>query len=167
MFDAPFVFGDAPFWALFSLIVFIGIMVYLKVPGWMTSSLDRRAAGIRSELDQARKLREEAQALLADYQRRAREAEVEAEEIIDQAKREAEALSVEAKKRTEEYVAGRTKVAEQKIAQAEVQALQEVRALSANVAVAAAEKILGAKAKGEAGAALIDKAIGEVRAKLN
>ncbi len=167
MFDAPFVFGDAPFWALFSLIVFIGIMIYLKVPGWMTSSLDKRAAGIRSELDQARRLREEAQALLADYQRRAREAEAEAEEIIDQAKREAEALSVEARKRMEEYVAGRTRMAEQKIAQAEVQALQEVRALSADVAIAAAEKLLAARTKGEAGDALIDKAIGEVRSKLN
>jgi len=167
MFDAPFVIGDAPFWALFSLIVFLGLMIYLKVPGWVASSLDRRAAGIRTELDQARKLREEAQALLADYQRRAREAEVEAEEIIDQARREAEALSVEAKKRMEEYVAGRTKMAEQKIAQAEVQALDEVRALSADVAIAAAEKLLAERTKGEAGAALIDKAIGEVRSKLN
>ena len=158
---------DAPFWALVSLIIFLGLMVYLKVPGQITTALDRRAAGIRNELDQARRLREEAQALLADYQRRAREAEVEAEEIIDQAKREAEALSVEAKKRMEEYVAGRTKLAEQKIAHAEAQALQEVQALSADVAVGAAEKILAAKTKGAVGAQLIDKAIGEVRTKLN
>ncbi len=158
---------DAPFWALIALVVFFGIVIYLKVPGMTTSVLDRRAAGIRYEIDQARKLREDAQALLADYQRRAREAEVEAEEIIDQARREAEALSVEARKRMEEYVAGRTKLAEQKIAQAENQAVQEVRALSADVAIAAAEKLLAARIKGEAGAALIDKAIGEVRSKLN
>jgi F-type H+-transporting ATPase subunit b len=158
---------DAPFWALISLVVFLGIIVYLKVPRMTTSALDKRAAGIRYELDQARKLREDAQALLADYQRRAREAEVEAEEIIDQARREAEALSVEARKRMEEYVAGRTRLAEQKIAQAENQAVQEVRALSADVAIAAAEKLLTARVKGEAGAALIDKAIGEVRSKLN
>ncbi len=158
---------DAPFWALVSLIIFLGLMVYLKVPGQITTALDRRAAGIRNELDQARKLREEAQALLADYQRRAREAEVEAEEIIDQAKREAEALSVEAKKHMAEYVASRTRIAEQKIAQAEIQALQEVRALSADVAIAAAEKLLAARTKGEGGAALIDKAIGDVRSKLN
>ena len=158
---------DAPFWALVSLIVFIGLMVYLKVPGQITSALDRRAGSIRNELDQARRLREEAQALLADYQRRAREAEVEAEEIIDQAKREAGALAAEAKKRMEEYVAGRTKLAEQKIVQAEAQALQEVRALSADVAISAAEKILAARTKGAAGAALIDQAIGEVRTKLN
>lgn len=167
MFDAPFVWGDAPFWALFSLIVFVGLMIYLKVPGQMSGALDRRAQSIRDELEQARRLREEAQGLLADYQRRAREAEVEAAEIIDQARREAEALAIDARKRMEEYVAGRTKVAEQKIAQAEAQALQEVRALSADVAVSAAEKLLSARTKGEAGAALIDKAIGEVRAKLH
>ena len=158
---------DAPFWALVSLIVFLGILVYLKVPGQITAALDKRAQSIRNELDQTRKLREEAKALLADYQRRAREAEVEAEEIIDQAKREADALGVEAKKRIAEYVAGRTRLAEQKIAQAETQALLEVRALSADVAIAAAEKLLTARAKGEGGAALIDKAIGEVRSKLN
>ncbi len=167
MFDAPFVWFDAPFWALFSLIVFIGIMIYLKVPGQITASLDRRAEGIREELDQARRLREEAQALLAEYQRKAREAEAEAEEIIDQAKREAEALSAEAHKRMEEYVAGRTKLAEQKITQAEAQALQEVRALSADVAIAAAEKVLGRHMQGATAASLIDKAIDEVKSKLN
>ncbi len=158
---------EAPFWALVSLIIFLGIVVYLKVPGQLTSSLDKRAQGIRDELDQARKLREEAQALLAEYQRKAREAEAEAEEIIDQAKREAEALAGEAQKRMEEYVVSRTRMAEQKIAQAEAQAIQEVRALSADVAVAAAETILAGQVKGEAGAALIDEAIGEVKAKLN
>jgi F-type H+-transporting ATPase subunit b len=158
---------DAPFWALVALIIFFGVVIYLKVPGTLTSALDTRAQGIRVELDQARRLREEAQALLAEYQRKAREAEGEAEEIIDQARREAEALSAEAKKRTEEYVAGRTRLAEQKISQAEAQALQEVRALSADVAVAAAEKILAAKVKGATGAELVEKAIGEVRSKLN
>jgi F-type H+-transporting ATPase subunit b len=158
---------DAPFWALVALIIFFGVVIYLKVPGTLTSALDKRAQGIRDELDQARRLREEAQALLAEYQRKAREAEGEAEEIIDQARREAEALSAEAKKRTEEYVAGRTRLAEQKISQAEAQALQEVRALSADVAVAAAEKILAAKVKGATGAELVEKAIAEVRSKLN
>lgn len=158
---------DAPFWALVSLIIFLGIVVYLKVPGQITGSLDKRAAAIRNELDQARRLREEAQALLADYQRRAREAEVETEEIIDQAKREAEALAVEAKARIEEYVAGRTRLAEQKIAHAETQAIDEVRALSADVAVAAAEKLLSERVRGAGGDALIDKAIGEVRTKLH
>jgi F-type H+-transporting ATPase subunit b len=142
-------------------------MIYLKVPGMVTESLDKRATTISEELDHARKLREEAQTLLAEYQRKAREAETEAAEIIDQAKREADALGAEAKRRMEEYISSRTKLAEQKIAQAEAQALQEVRALSADVAIAAAEKILTAKVKGEAGDALIVNAIGNVKAKLN
>jgi F-type H+-transporting ATPase subunit b len=158
---------DAPFWALVSLIVFLAIMVYLKVPGMVTAFLDKRAETIRDELDQARKLREEAQALLAEYQRKAREAESEAEEIVDQARREAEALAVEAKRRMEDYVASRTRLAEQKIAQAEAQAVQEVRALSADVAVAAAEKILAARVKGEASDRLIARAIADVKAKLH
>src|SRR5690242_9344887 len=111
----------------------------MKVPGTLAGSLDKRAEGIRKELDEAKRLRVEAEALLAEYQRKAKEAAAEASQIIDQAKREAEALGVEAKKRIEEYVAGRTKMAEQKIAQAETQAVQEVRALSADVAIAAAE----------------------------
>jgi F-type H+-transporting ATPase subunit b len=159
--------GEAVFWATIGLVIFAGLMIYLKVPGMVTESLDKRATTISEELDHARKLREEAQTLLAEYQRKAREAETEAAEIIDQAKREADALGAEAKRRMEEYISSRTKLAEQKIAQAEAQALQEVRALSADVAIAAAEKILTAKVKGEAGDALIVNAIGDVKAKLN
>ncbi len=160
-------FEDARFWAFISLLVFVGLLIYLKVPALVTGYLDRRAEGIRAELEQARKLREEAQALLAEYQRKARQAESEAEEIVDQARREAEALSVEGKRRVEEYVASRTRLAEQKIAQAEAQAVQEVRALSADVAVAAAEKILAARVKGKEGEALVAQAIDDVKAKLH
>ena len=106
-------------------------------------------------------------ALLAEYQRKARDAAAEAEEIVDQARREAEALGAEAKKRMEDYVVSRTKLAEQKIAQAEAHAVQEVRALSADVAIAAAEKILAAKLKGEAAESLVKKSIADVRGKLN
>jgi F-type H+-transporting ATPase subunit b len=158
---------DPAFWALVGLILFLALIVYLRVPGQIAGALDNRAAAIRNELDEARRLREEAQALLADYQRRAREAENEAEEIIDQAKREAEAIGVEAGKRIEDYVASRTRMAEQKIAQAEQQALQEVKALSADVSIAAAEKILAAKVKAGAGESLIQRTIGDIRGKLN
>ena len=159
--------SDATFWALVGLILFFALIVYLKVPRQIGGSLDQRADAIRSELEQARKLREEAEELLADYKRRAVEAGNEAAAIVDQARREAEALAVEAKQRMEDYVAGRTRLAEQKIAQAEQQAVQEVRALSADIAVAAAEKILAARVKGDAAAGLIETAIGEVKAKLN
>ena len=158
---------DATFWAFVALVLFLGLMVYLKVPGVVTAALDKRAEAIRKELDEARRLREEAQALLAEYQRKGREAETEAEEIIDQAKREADALGKDAGRRLDEYVVSRTKLAEQKIAQAEAQAIQEVKALSADVAIAAAEKILGAKVKGPAGDALIARSIGDVKSKLN
>jgi F-type H+-transporting ATPase subunit b len=112
---------DATFWALVGLILFLLLIVYLKVPGKLTASLDNRAETIRTELEQARRLREEAQALLAEYQRKAREADAEVEEIIDQAKREADAFGADARKRVEDYVASRTKMAEGKIAQAEAQ----------------------------------------------
>ena len=158
---------EAPFWALVALILFFGVLIYMKVPGTLAGSLDKRAADIRKELDEARRLREEAEALLAEYQRKARDAASEAAQIIDQAKREADALGAEASRRMEDYVAGRTRMAEQKIAQAEAQAIQEVRSLSADVAIAAAEKILAAKVKGDAADALIQKSIGDVRAKLN
>ena len=158
---------DAPFWALVSLILFFGVIIYMKVPRTIAGSLDKRADAIRDELEQAKKLRAEAEALLLEYQRKARAAETEAAEIVEQAKREAAALAGEARKRTEEYVAGRTRVAEQKIAQAEAQAIQEVRALSADVAIAAAEQILAARVKGGNGDALIARSIGDVKAKLN
>ena len=158
---------DAPFWALVSLILFFAVIIYMKVPGAIGGSLDKRANTIRNELDQAQKLRAEAEALLKEYQAKAKAAEAEAGEIVEQAKREAAALADEARKRTDEYVTSRTRLAEQKIAQAEAQAIQEVRALSADVAISAAEKILSARVKGTAGDTLIARSIGDVKAKLN
>jgi len=160
-------FQDPTFWALVALVLFLLLIAYMGVPRLIGSALDKRADGIRNELDEARRLREEAQALLAEYQRKAREAEAEAEEIVEQAKREADALGTEASRRLEEYVAARTRMAEEKIAQAEAQAIQEVKALSADVAIGAAEKILGAKVKGPAGDSLIARSIADVKAKLN
>lgn len=158
---------DAPFWALVSLIIFFGVLIYMKVPRVISSNLDNRAKAIQDELTVAKKLREEAERLLAEYQQKARAAETEAGEIVEQAKREAAALSAEGKRRMEEYVASRTRLAEQKISQAEAQAVQEVRALSADVAVAAAERILSQRVKGADGDTLIARSIGEVKAKLN
>ena len=158
---------DATFFALVGLVLFLLLLIYLGVHKTMAKALDNRAASIAKELDEAKRLREEAAQLLAEYQKKARDAEVEARGIIDQASREAAALAEEAKARMEDYVARRTKMAEDKITQAETVALQEVRSLSADVAIAAAEKILSAKLKGEAAAGLVEKAIGEVRSRLN
>jgi F-type H+-transporting ATPase subunit b len=158
---------DAPFWALLGLIIFFAILIYMKVPRTITGSLDSRAAAIQAELEAARKLRIEAEALLAEYKRKAASADDEARAIIDQATREAEALGREARQRMEEYVAGRTRMAEMKITQAEAQAVQEVRALSADIAIAAAARILQAKTKGTPGEALIEKSIADVKTRLH
>lgn len=157
----------ASLWAFIGLIFFIGLLVYLKLPGMIIAALDKRSAKIRTDLEEARALREEAQALLAEYQRKRLEAEGEAEAIVDQAKREAAALAAEAKTRLEEYVTRRTKAVEQRITQAEAQAVAEVRGRAIDVAAAAAGDILGEKASGEAGGKLIDQSIDAVKTHLN
>ncbi|MEP1442468.1 MAG: F0F1 ATP synthase subunit B [Hyphomicrobiales bacterium] len=156
---------DATFWATAALIVFIALIMYLKVPGMITKSLDDRADKIRSDLDEARKLREEAQALLAEYQRKRRDAESEAETIVEAAKREADTLAADAKSKLDEYVERRTKMAEQKIAQAETQAMQDVKAIAAERAIAASEQVLMSKLS-DGGASLIKSSISEVKSKL-
>ena len=140
---------DATFWALISLVIFLAVIVYLKVPGKIAEGLDKRADTIRDELDEARRLREEAQALLAEYQRKQREAEAEAEDIVREAKADAERLTAETNQALEEMIERRTKAAEAKIAQAEVQAVAEVRTMAADLAVAAAGRVLSEKVTGD------------------
>jgi F-type H+-transporting ATPase subunit b len=159
--------GDAEFWVAVAFVIFVAVMGYLGVHRMVAKSLDDRAAGIKAELDEARKLKDEAAQLLADYQRKRQEAEGEAQEIIAGAKAEAERLAAEAKTKIEEFVARRTKMAETKIAQAEAQAAADVRAAAAEAAVAAAEKILAQETKGNLAAELIARGIDDVRKKLN
>jgi F-type H+-transporting ATPase subunit b len=141
--------------------------VYLKVPGMVTKSLDERADKIRNELDEARKLREEAQQLLAEYQRKRKEAEQEASDIVAAAKRDADLLLEEAKEKTQEYVARRTTMAEQKIAQAERDAVNEVRSRAVDVAIAAAGDLLASKVDAKARGELFKSALKDVRTRLN
>ncbi|MEW5424305.1 F0F1 ATP synthase subunit B [Amorphus sp. 3PC139-8] len=155
------------FWALISLIIFLAILVYYGVPGLIVRSLDGRADRIRKELDEARRLREEAQALLADYQRKRREAEEEAEQIVADAKSEAERMTEEANAKLEDMIARRTKAAEDKISQAENQAVAEVRARAADLAIAAAERILSDKVKGQVADDLVAQSMDSVRNRLN
>jgi len=158
----------AEFWVLVSFLLFMALIVYYKVPGMIACALDDRSAQIRKELDDARKLREEAAELLADYQRKARAAEDEAKSIIEQARREAETLAAETRKSLVETVERRTRLANEKIARAETQALAEVRAAAVDAAVQAAEKLIAGKVGGEAGAGLVDQAIRDLKAgKLN
>ncbi|WP_011580042.1 MULTISPECIES: F0F1 ATP synthase subunit B [Chelativorans] len=158
---------DATFWALVALIIFVGILLYMKVPGMLAGSLDARAERIKNELEEARRLREEAQQLLAEYQRKRREAEQEAKELVDAAKREAKLIVSDAKVKTEEYVSRRTALAEQKIAQAERDAVNEVRSRAVDVAVAAAGKLLAEKIDTKTGSELFKASLQDVKTRLN
>ena len=154
-------------WVALGFFCFLALLVYLGVHRKVFDSLDARRTRIKSELDDARRLREEAQALLADFERKGREAEKEAEAIIASAKMEAERLATEAKARIEDFVARRTKMAEQKIVQAEAQALADVKSAAADAAVAAAERILSVSAKGKVAEDLLTRGIEDVKSKFN
>jgi F-type H+-transporting ATPase subunit b len=158
---------DAEFWVAVAFVVFVGTLIYLGVHKKMVTFIDQRRDRIKAELDEARRLKEEAQALLAQYQRKQREAEQEAAGIIAGANAEAERMMAEAKAKMEEFVARRTRAAEAKIAQAEAQALADVRAAAAEAAVSAAGKILTQLVKGEVADRLIVKGIDDVKTKLN
>lgn len=155
------------FWALVGLILFLLIMVVVKVPGKIVQALDQRTARIRGELEEARRNREEAQALLAEYQRKRRDAEEEAETIVEDARREAQRLTEEANEKLRDMVDRRTRAAEQKIAQAEAQAVAEVRGRATDLAVAAARQVLTERLDGGAANKMIDQSIDTVRSRLN
>ncbi|MBY5622822.1 F0F1 ATP synthase subunit B [Rhizobium leguminosarum] len=158
---------DATFFAFVGLVLFLALVVYLKVPGMMARSLDDRADQIRNELAEAKRLREEAQHLLAEYQRKRKEAEAEAAHIVAAAEREAEMLTAEAKKKTEEFVANRTALSEQKIKQAEVEAMKAVRSAAVDLAIAAAETVLAKRADTKIQSELFGTAVGQVKTRLN
>lgn len=158
---------DAPFWALVSLLIFFAVLIYMKIPKMMARSLDERADRIRNELEEARRLREEAQQLLAEYQRKRKEAEREAEDIVMAAEREAKLLLEDAEKQSGEYVARRSKLAEQKIAQAETDAINEVRASAVDIAVAAANQILAGKVTDKVAADLFKQSLAEVKSRMH
>ena len=158
---------DATFYAFVGLVIFLAIMIYLKVPGMLTKALDDRATKISDELSEARRLREEAQQLLAEYQRKRKEAEREAESIVAAAEHEAEALAADARQKTEDFVRRRQALAEDKIAQAESQAVQEVKASAVDLAIKAAEQILADKLTGKTADEYFAKSLSEVKARLN
>jgi len=159
-------FSDSSFITALSFTGFIALLLYFGVWGRLTKALDDRAEGIKTELEEARKLREEAQALLAQYQRKQRDAEEEAQEIVSQARHEAERLAAETKQKLDEQVTRRTALAEQKIAMAEAQAAKEVRDAATEVAVAAAAKVLAETSDDARQDALINQSLDQVRQRL-
>ncbi len=158
---------DATFWVGAAFVLFVGILVYLKVPGMLTGALDERAKKISNDLDQARELREEAQVLLATYQRKQRDALKEAEEIIAHAKEEAMREAEQAEKKLEEAIARRQQAALNKIALAEAQAENEVRDTAIEIAIAAATAVVAQQVRGDRADALVDTAIQDLRRHLN
>lgn len=158
---------NAEFFVAVGFVLFLGVLGYVGVHRTLLSALDKRTDRIKSELDEARRLRDEAAKILADYQRRQGEAQKEADAIVAGAQAEAERLAAEADAKLQDFVARRTKMAEQKIAQAEAQALADVRNAATEAAVAAAERVLSQSAKGAVAEALIAQGIEDVKSKLN
>jgi F-type H+-transporting ATPase subunit b len=157
---------DAEFWAIVALVIFVGVMLYIRVPRLINNLLDDRIKKIATDLDEASRLRAEAKALLDSYANKRSEAEAEAANIVTAAREEADRMAKEAATALEGLIVRRTKAVEDKIAQAEQQAIAEVRGRSADVAVEAARVLLN-KQMAERGEALVSQAIKDVAAKLN
>ena len=158
---------EAEFWVAAAFVIFLGVLGYFRVHKLVLSSIDERRERIKAELDDARRLKSEAEALLAQYKRKQQEAEREAQAIVASAQNEAQRMAAEAEVKLEEFVARRTKMAEGKIAQAEAQALADIRAAAADAAVAAAEAILNRTVDGKVADGLIARGIADLEGKLN
>lgn len=167
--------ASGPFFSLWNtnfivtiaFILFVGIILWAKVPGMLGKMLDKRADNIRGDLDEARKLRDEAQAILATYERKAREVQGTADEIVAAAKRDAEAAAEKAKEDLKVSIQRRLKAADEQIASAEAHALKEVKDRAVSVAVAAAGEVLAKQLTAKDRTAMIDASLGEVEQRLN
>jgi len=155
------------FVVLIAFLIFVGVLVYLKVPGLLGRKLDERAEGIKADLDEARRLREEAQALLAQYERQQKDVQAQADRIVKEAKAEAEAAAVQAKDDIKASIARRLQAAEEQIASAEARAIRDVRNEAIAVATAAARDVIAKQMSDADGDSLIDAGIAEVEAKLH
>jgi F-type H+-transporting ATPase subunit b len=158
---------DPEFFVLLGFLVFVGVLIYVGAHRVVLKALDARGEAIAAELSQAAKLRDEATALLASFEKKSAEAEANAAAIVAEARAQAEQLGVEAAERLKEFIARRTKQAEAKIALAEAQAAAEVRAAAAEHAARAAEVVLSDQMKGSAGADLVSREIGQIRGRLS
>jgi F-type H+-transporting ATPase subunit b len=167
--------GDKPFFSLsntnfivlISFLIFLGVLWRFKVPQMLTGLLDKRAAGIRAELDEARALKEEAKAVLASYERKKKEVSEQADRIVAKAREEALAAAAEAKADLKTAIARRLQLAEERIATAEATAVREVREKAVSVAIAAAGDILAKQMTADRASAEIEAAIATVGAKLH
>ena len=172
---APAYAASGPFFSLnntdfvvtIAFVLFVALLIYLKVPGMVTKMLDQRADGIQSELDEARALREEAQSILASYERKQREVAEQAEHIVATAKEEAARAAEQAKEDLKTSIARRLQAAEDQIASAEAAAVKEVRDTAVSVAVSAASDVIAKGMAAKDANALIEDAIKDVGDKLH
>jgi len=157
---------EAEFWVGIAFVVFVGLMVWLKAPGMALKQLDARAAKIRAELDEAERLRKEAEALLAQIRTRREETERHAEEMLANAEVEAKRIEADARERLADQIRRRGELAQQKIAQAEAQAARDVKSAAAELATEVAAAVLARRAQAMASDPLVDRAVAELPAKL-
>ncbi|MDR0809592.1 MAG: F0F1 ATP synthase subunit B [Gemmobacter sp.] len=162
-----FSLGNTDFIVLIAFLVFIGVLLWVKVPAKLSAALDNRAAVIKAELEEARALREEAKAILASYERKQSEMMEQSKRIVAIAREEAVAAASKAKDDLRVSIARRLAAAEERIASAEATAVREVRERAVDVAVAAAADVLAKQRSAETAAAAIDDAITQVAAKLH
>lgn len=172
---SPAFAASGPFFSLFNtnfvvliaFLLFIGVLLWVGVPKLLGGMLDKRAEGIQNELNEARALREEAQALLASYERKQKEVAEQAARIVEHAKGEAAEAAELAKEELKKSIARRLQAAEDQIASAEASAVKEVRDRAIQVAVSAASEVIASKITATEANGLIDAAIGDVEAKLH
>lgn len=166
--SGPFIsLGNTNFIVLLAFILFILVLIYFKVPGMVGGLLDKRAEGIKSELDEARALRDEAQAILASYERKQMEVTEQAGEIVEHAKAEAAAAAEIAKVDLQDSIKRRLAAAEDQIKSAEAAAVKEVRDTAISAAVGAAREVIAKTMTAAEGNKLIDAAIDDVKTKLH
>ena len=166
--EGPFFSLHNPeFVVLIGFILFLALVAYLKVPGLIGGMLDKRAEGIKSDLNEAKALREEAQTILASYERKQKEVQEQADRIVEAAKAEAEIAATQAKEDLKASIARRLAAADEQITSAQASAVKEVRDSAIAVAVAAAEDVIAKKLTAADGNALIEDAIKDVAAKLH
>jgi len=171
---SPSFAASGPFFSLFntnfvvliSFLAFVALLVYLRVPGKLISMLDKRADGIRKDLDEARALREEARTVLASYERKQKEVQEQAERIVETAKAEAEAAAAKAKEDLKVSIERRLAAADEQIESAKAGAVKEVRDRAIAVAVQAAREVITQQMTEQTGDRLVDASIGDVRSKL-
>ncbi|HEY9037526.1 MAG TPA: F0F1 ATP synthase subunit B [Roseovarius sp.] len=166
--SGPFIsLSNTNFVVTIAFVLFVGFLIYMKVPGKIGEMLDKRAEGIKSELDEARALREEAQALLASYERKQKDVQSQADRIVAQAKSEATAVAEQAREDLKKSIARRLQAAEDRIASAEADAIREVRDRAVSIAIAAARDVIAKQMTATEANKLIDSGIEKVAAKLH